>query len=210
MGLRLLLLTCKPFAGTSIKESRTTIQQGHNIKLLTLVSIFFLPLTFVTSVFGMTNMPTDKHYWMFAIVTATVCVPFFVLIGSLNTNKGMRFWRNRTSAAFDGVGGAFSWLARCGKRRPDLVTVKSFDSESTASTGQLWRSRKESVAPGLEVEDPATREEQQKRLDDWNVTTRTRTMSAQNWNTMPLERTSTIATMWQNERKRRLRYSEEV
>ncbi|KAK5113169.1 hypothetical protein LTR85_010987 [Meristemomyces frigidus] len=47
------------FTGTSIQESRKsventeiTIQQGHNIKLLTLVSIFFLPLTFVTSVFG--------------------------------------------------------------------------------------------------------------------------------------------------------------
>lgn len=42
------------FAGTSIQESRksvmateTTVQQGHNIKLLTLVSMCFLPLTFV-------------------------------------------------------------------------------------------------------------------------------------------------------------------
>lgn len=50
------------FTGTSIQESRKsventeiTIQQGHNIKLLTLVSIFFLPLTFVTSVFGMSS-----------------------------------------------------------------------------------------------------------------------------------------------------------
>lgn len=58
------------FTGTSIEESRksvqateTTVQQGHNIKLLTLVSIFFLPLTFVTSVFGMTNMPQKHVYW---------------------------------------------------------------------------------------------------------------------------------------------------
>lgn len=50
------------FVGTSIQESRKsvensdiTVQQGHNIKILTMVSIFFLPLTFVTSVFGMTN-----------------------------------------------------------------------------------------------------------------------------------------------------------
>lgn len=47
------------FSGTSIQESRksvtateTTVQQGHNIRLLTLVSMCFLPLTFVTSVFG--------------------------------------------------------------------------------------------------------------------------------------------------------------
>ncbi|EMD01291.1 hypothetical protein BAUCODRAFT_144829 [Baudoinia panamericana UAMH 10762] len=107
------------FTGTSIQESRKsventeiTIQQGHNIKLLTLVSIFFLPLTFVTSVFGMTNMPTDEHYWTFGIVTACVCVPFFVLIGSLNTTKGMHWWHVRSSAAFRYVGNFFAWLFR--------------------------------------------------------------------------------------------------
>ena len=45
------------FSGTSVHESReavnqarVTVQQGVNIKWLTLVTIFFLPLTFVTSV----------------------------------------------------------------------------------------------------------------------------------------------------------------
>ena len=36
------------FSGTSVLESRKSLEQGQNIKLLTLVSIFFLPLTFVT------------------------------------------------------------------------------------------------------------------------------------------------------------------
>lgn len=47
------------FSGTSVLESRRsvegtyiTVQQGHNIKILTLVSMVFLPLTFVTGVFG--------------------------------------------------------------------------------------------------------------------------------------------------------------
>lgn len=35
------------FSGTSVKESREAIKQNANIKLLTLVTIFFLPLTFV-------------------------------------------------------------------------------------------------------------------------------------------------------------------
>jgi Mg2+ and Co2+ transporter CorA len=36
------------FSGTSVKESREAIKQNDNIKLLTLVTIFFLPLTFVS------------------------------------------------------------------------------------------------------------------------------------------------------------------
>ena len=35
------------FSGTSVRESREAIKQQDNIKLLTLVTIFFLPLTFV-------------------------------------------------------------------------------------------------------------------------------------------------------------------
>ncbi|KAK4695499.1 hypothetical protein P7C71_g2261, partial [Lecanoromycetidae sp. Uapishka_2] len=57
------------FSGTSVMESREavrqqgiTVIQGHNIKVLTLVTIFFLPLTFVTSVFGMTNMPPNDSF----------------------------------------------------------------------------------------------------------------------------------------------------
>ncbi|KAG9238885.1 hypothetical protein BJ875DRAFT_449779 [Amylocarpus encephaloides] len=87
------------FSGTSVLESRKsveqteiTVKQGQNIKLLTLVNIFFLPLTFVTSVFGMTNMDDNGPFWPFAITLTTLCVPFFLLIGSMNTNRGMEFW----------------------------------------------------------------------------------------------------------------------
>lgn len=112
------------YVGTSVKESRksveateTTVQQGHNIKLLTLVSIFFLPSQFVTSVFGMTNMPTSPQYWTFGVVLVAVCVPFFVLIGSLNTNRGMIFWQNRFRNAFIRIMKVFSFLGRCFKRK---------------------------------------------------------------------------------------------
>jgi len=36
------------FSGSSVKESRRAIEQGDNIKILTSVSMIFLPLTFVT------------------------------------------------------------------------------------------------------------------------------------------------------------------
>lgn len=36
------------FSGCSIKESRRSIDQGDNIRILTMLSVLFLPLSFVT------------------------------------------------------------------------------------------------------------------------------------------------------------------
>lgn len=72
------------FNGTSIREAQYTYQQGQNIRLLTLVSVFFLPLSFVTSVFGMTNMPTEQRYWIFGTVLVAVCVPVFLVVAFIN------------------------------------------------------------------------------------------------------------------------------
>ncbi|KAK7534920.1 uncharacterized protein J3D65DRAFT_428727 [Phyllosticta citribraziliensis] len=106
------------FSGTSVLESRKsvelsgiTILQGHNVKLLTLVNIFFLPLTFTTSVFGMTNMSTKPTYWQFGAVLACVCIPFFLLIGSLNTDRGHEFWKERCKEAWGGIKWFFAFLA---------------------------------------------------------------------------------------------------
>lgn len=105
------------FSGTSVLESRRsvdqamiTVQQGHNIKLLTLVTIFFLPLTFVTSVFGMTNMDPHDSFHPFGIVTAVICIPTYMLIGSLNTTSGVHFWRKKTKQFFAVLGRMFTNL----------------------------------------------------------------------------------------------------
>jgi len=144
------------FSGTSVLESRksvelsaVTILQGHNIKLLTLVrthpstiqgkanekkvSIFFLPLTFVTSVFGMSNMSQEEDFKTFGVVMVVVCLPFFLLIGSLNTTAGMTFWRDKWHRLLN-------WFKRIGstqnsKPEPPVQTspgVKMRRSHSTA------------------------------------------------------------------------------
>ena len=62
--------------------------------------MIFVPLTFVTSVYGMTNMDTRPTFWKFGVTLATVCVPFFLLIGFLNTDNGYRFWAEKTAAIY--------------------------------------------------------------------------------------------------------------
>ena len=95
------------FSGTSVLESRRSVQQqaitviqGNNIKILTLVTIFFLPLTFVTSVFGMTNMDPKDNFVRFGVVTVAICLPTYMLIGSLNTERGFEFWTEKIHLFF--------------------------------------------------------------------------------------------------------------
>jgi hypothetical protein len=64
------------------------------------------PLTFVTSIFGMTNMqeyPTPL--WPFGVTLVAICVPFFSIIGFLSTKYGYRMWARKTSQLWHWVRG---------------------------------------------------------------------------------------------------------
>ncbi|POR33374.1 Uncharacterized protein TPAR_06436 [Tolypocladium paradoxum] len=68
------------FSGSSIKESRRAIDQGDNIQILTTISMVFLPLTFVTSVFGITEFTIPATDWRFPVTMVLVCVPFMLVV----------------------------------------------------------------------------------------------------------------------------------
>ncbi|KAM0245011.1 hypothetical protein ACHAQJ_010670 [Trichoderma viride] len=73
------------FSGSSIKESRRAIDQGDNIRILTVISMLFLPLTFVTSVFGITELHIPVTNWRFSVTMVLVCVPFLILLYLIQT-----------------------------------------------------------------------------------------------------------------------------
>ncbi|KAM6479029.1 hypothetical protein HDV62DRAFT_163078 [Trichoderma sp. SZMC 28011] len=73
------------FSGSSIKESRRAIDQGDNIRILTMISMLFLPLTFVTSVFGITEFTIPVTDWRFPLTMVLVCVPFMILLYLIQT-----------------------------------------------------------------------------------------------------------------------------
>ena len=145
------------FSGSSVRESRRAIEQGDNIKILTLVSMIFLPLTFVTvrapfpfletpsanttqSVFGITELHLEPSDWRFPVVMVCVCVPFFVIITVLQTRAGMNAVRK--------VGGAIDtfWnpdrehLLRVKKMQ--ALAAKVVEENKQRKRTRSWRGRR--------------------------------------------------------------------
>ncbi|KAI6819549.1 hypothetical protein KC342_g14008 [Hortaea werneckii] len=210
------------FTGTSIQESRKsventeiTIQQGHNIKLLTLVSIFFLPLTFVTSVFGMSNMPTAQHYNTFGIVTAVVCVPFFVLIGSLNTTRGMHFWRQKSRIALHKLAIFIAWLFGCGRKRDEKEVDLDEDLDVDIEPLPLRRSTTPLNPRDARMRRVGTMQNghlSRHSVEMKKVESRDRDRSSGDQPAAGLQtsQTSRLAEMWSEERRRTLKFSSNV
>lgn len=109
-----------------------------------------MPLTFVTSVYGMTNMPTNPDYWMFGITLATVCVPFFSLVGFLSTDLGYRLWMAKTKAMW-------RWM----RPKPSLKSTDDFTPNPvnrTLSTDEGMQKRLGHVQDGGKPQTHARKE----------------------------------------------------
>ncbi|KAJ6782055.1 hypothetical protein PWT90_03873 [Aphanocladium album] len=135
------------FSGSSIKESRRAIDQGDNIQILTMISMIFLPLTFVTSVFGITEFTISPTDWRFALTMVLVCVPFMALVVLLQTN-GFTFLMRRGKEALvaalaryrggDGVNGVNAAAA--------AAAADGDEDRPAAASGQTKRRKRRLVA----------------------------------------------------------------
>ncbi|KAL6241033.1 hypothetical protein RBB50_012128 [Rhinocladiella similis] len=131
------------FSGTSVLESREavnmakiTVEQGYNIRLLTLVTLFYLPLTFVTSIFGMTNMPVDDNFVPFAMTVVGICIPTYLLILIVNNPDNSRKMLANLSLVFVKL---FSFAApkRSENLKKKIIAqiTTSADEKETATQG---------------------------------------------------------------------------
>ena len=200
----------------------------------------------------MTNMPERKdaaggNYTHFAIVSTTVCIPFLVLIGSLNTHRGMNWWRTKTYLVWTIASDTSLWIARGGpfarKRHSDnsasdFPRTKSFESgmsmggsgntikplEPTLTmSGEMMRTWQRRLSSNTQrrdscgfdkVVEPIARGDQPGMLESGNggggTMLRPPTVAAAAPATPTSPPPSALASMWQNERRQRLRYSEDV
>ncbi|KAL8937963.1 MAG: hypothetical protein Q9216_004149 [Gyalolechia sp. 2 TL-2023] len=69
------------FAASSVRESKTSSRLAENIKLLTYVSIFYLPLTFCVSIWSTSD---TLGYTAMAITTVTVGLATYLIVLNLN------------------------------------------------------------------------------------------------------------------------------
>lgn len=157
----------------------------------------------------------------FAVVTATVCIPFFVLIATLNTTRGMLFFRSKMGVLRHKIGTFFGWVGRRGTRDPEagLVPAKSFDSQATGISLKRWSSTQRAAIRRQVSDEPGSREEMGRLGEDSTTFEGPISPTMRSTMTVPVERgggdgggASRIAEMMMNERerRRRLTYSEDV
>lgn len=169
-------------------------------------------------------------YKNFAIVTSTVCIPFLILIGSLNTHRGMRWWRHKTKVVFSMTSDFFVWAARGGPfnreppEDPEFPRTKSFESsvsgikplEPTLSmSGEMMRRRQRRLSSRKDsrgfdsVPEPTWRGDPTGMADNGNGSLRPTTQGGPP-TTPTTPPPSTLAAMLKSEKRQRLRYSEDV
>ncbi|KAK0942803.1 hypothetical protein LTR29_005712 [Friedmanniomyces endolithicus] len=201
------------FTGTSVQESRKSIKHpmassghpGESADPAPAIS------SFVTSVFGMTNMPTERHYWTFGIATATICIPFFVLLGSLNSTRGMNFWRGKTVLLFHKTRDFFSWLHRGGRpRRPASDEAILGDDESGSGVLQMSRSTSTQNARDTRLRRWSSGENERVSKGSLDTAQSARQVMEIPRPAVVASRGPSLAEMWMSERKRTLRYSQDV
>lgn len=131
------------FSGSSVKESRKAIEQGDNIKVLTSISLIFLPLMFVTSVFGMTEFSIRANSWEFAVTMSFVCIPFLILLIMLRS-RGFVEWLQCTATS---VRSLLSSIYTKGTEAREEAKLQSTGSDTAKSIDMSDKSTAETVRP---------------------------------------------------------------
>ncbi|KAK0514793.1 hypothetical protein JMJ35_002172 [Cladonia borealis] len=81
------------FSASSVAEGRIALEQNGNIRLLTLVTIVYLPLTLAASIYSMRVLPLSAGIVSYLVVTILMCAVTYALVLNL------RHLKNATSLA---------------------------------------------------------------------------------------------------------------
>ena len=74
-------LTFQLFSASSVIESRAATDVGQNVKLLTYVNVFYMPVTACATIWSINE---DYGIVTFAVVTSVVAVLTYIVVANLN------------------------------------------------------------------------------------------------------------------------------
>ncbi|KAL8736846.1 MAG: hypothetical protein Q9181_002275 [Wetmoreana brouardii] len=80
------------FSASSVAEGRLASEQNGNIRLLTMVTIAYLPLTLATSIYSMDALPKSAGLVSYVVVTIFMCAITYILVVNLRHLKNAIFW----------------------------------------------------------------------------------------------------------------------
>ena len=119
----------------------TPESQSHEIKVLTLITIFFLPLTFITSIFGMTDMRSQHNFVFTGIVVILSCVATYIFIGLLNDGSGFGRWMDTFmwNEIFAPLSSVFDYKPKWSQKANKTPAFSSFASiNARDQLSSLW------------------------------------------------------------------------
>jgi hypothetical protein len=143
-------------AVTNVDDSRTTIKQGNNIRVLTLITIAYLPLGFVTALFSASHgiIPDNAGTTLYAILTAVFVVTTYGLALSLEgisnfihprwagfrARKQKGHSTNSASKAQEGIAIEIGkWSRLFGKRKSRVEIPNGFGTLGDVEAGEGGR-----------------------------------------------------------------------
>ncbi|KAI1817660.1 hypothetical protein GGS20DRAFT_599259 [Poronia punctata] len=137
-------------AWQSVKQSEESIKEGRSIMILTLATIVFLPLSFLTSVFGMNNREFGNNTWtlreQFLLISViSVAVIFVSLLFAFSSWLRIVIWSMFTKCCMGilvrtGIYKA-SLLYGKGRRQIYSDTLEKIDSMSNGVKDQITREK---------------------------------------------------------------------
>ncbi|KAI9370227.1 hypothetical protein BJX61DRAFT_544848 [Aspergillus egyptiacus] len=78
---------------SSLSESITATRQGNNIRLLTYISIIYLPVTLATGIFGMNQVDERSAWWKYWL--CIICLTCLTIAVAVGLQLGLPRWKRR-------------------------------------------------------------------------------------------------------------------
>jgi len=87
----------------SVIQSRQSSEEAHSLKILTLLGMLFVPLTFVSGIFSMSGefLPGSRNFWVYFVTSVPMVMMVFSVVFAKQVAQALRLKPKRKKALLD-------------------------------------------------------------------------------------------------------------